>query len=101
MATLRDRLMHDWTLVSVSVDWKAGAVVLALDGPLKASTLVARGVRDFHMPRRFEWGPSVSVNETNGPSAVADGLYRLAIEMQSGDIIEIVAEGFDFPDPQR
>jgi len=43
------------------------------------------------------WGPSVSINKCDGPVAQESGGFRLVIEMQSGDEIELVARQFDMP----
>jgi hypothetical protein len=93
--------MHDWTLRSIIVEWEAGTVTIALTGPTVTATLVGHDVQNLQMPRHFAWGRSVSVNQMDGPTPVADGFFRLSVEMQSGDIIEIVAASFDLPGPQR
>jgi hypothetical protein len=92
-------LMHDWTFQSISVDWKAGTATFSLTWSGNSVALVAHGVRDLHIPRRFDWGPSVSVNKSHGPSPIEDGLLRFSMEMQSGDTIEVVAAKFDLPPP--
>src|ERR1700733_12219254 len=67
-ATVHKRTMHDWTLKSISVEWGSGTATFALAGPITAVTLIGHDVRSPHMPRRFAWRPSVSVNETDGPT---------------------------------
>lgn len=97
--------MHDWTLVSVRFDWGAARATLAFRGPDGvAAAIVADGVRHVDVPHRSEWGPSVSVNRVFGPIEVEeDGrrTRRLAIEMQSGDVIGIVADAFALPHAAR
>jgi hypothetical protein len=51
-------------------------------------SLTVRGVVDVHVPRRNPWGPSVSMNEVSVVEQL-DGLTRLSIEMQSGDVIHV------------
>ena len=92
-------LMHDWTLLSIVYDWKSGQVALQLRrGGSEFVSVAAMGVIDLHVPQRKEWGPSVSVNEVRGPIAEPRGKQVLEIEMQSGDVIRIVASSFNFPE---
>ena len=94
--------MHDWTLVSMLFEWKSGCVTLEFrtDGSNSAE-LTAHGVRELHVPRLNEWGPSISVNGVHGPSDGASGQRELVVEMQSGDRIRIVAASFDVPPSSR
>ena len=90
--------MHDWTLLSIQVDWETGRAELIFRAHLRPSIpLVVRGIVDLHMPRRRDWGPSVSVNTVTGPLMIEGGLQTLEIEMQTGDVIKIVAESFELP----
>jgi hypothetical protein len=92
--------MHDWTLETISIAWKEGVATFTLKGPEKRVKLTAHGVQKISVPRSFDWGPSISVNKTEGPTLADDGLLCFLLEMQSGDTIEIVAAAFDVPDPQ-
>lgn len=90
--------MHDWTLVSLTFDWQGASVTLSLRNPNSETvSLVAENVVNLSMPKRDEWGRSVSVNEVAGPTLQSDGTQTLRIEMQSGDIIEITAGSFVLP----
>lgn len=89
--------MHDWTLNSVTLDWRSGNTRLDLLSPRGEAVLLAHATSEVHVPRRMEWGPSVSINCVHGPAQREDGLFRLAIEMQSGDRIELVAASFTMP----
>jgi len=85
--------------LSVSVDWKAGMARLEFmpfGGGNVPKHIVAKGLSDLRLPRKQPWGPSVSVNSCEGPVEI-DGAYRLSIEMQTGDQIEIVAARFEMP----
>ncbi len=94
--------MHDWTLVSVLFEWKSGSVVLQFrTAQSKSAKLIAHGVSELHVPRLHDWGPSVSVSQVVGPSDDASGRRELDVEMQSGDLIRIVAQSFDFPRATR
>ncbi|HEY1503303.1 MAG TPA: hypothetical protein VGF92_03330 [Stellaceae bacterium] len=90
--------MHDWTLLSILFEWKAGRVVLSFSTH-KAGVveLIAERVFELHVPQANDWGPSTHVNNVKGPLQGAAGRARLEIEMQSGDIIIIEATTFEFP----
>jgi hypothetical protein len=87
--------MHDWTLLSISFDWEAARVtVLLRTHGAVVKTLVANDVVDVKIPKRQEWGPSVSVNTTSEVPSATAATTNLKIEMQTGDVIEIVAGTF-------
>ncbi|HEY5048855.1 MAG TPA: hypothetical protein VII49_12640 [Rhizomicrobium sp.] len=90
--------MHDWILKSVLFEWKLARVIFIFDN-LQAieAKLIAADVVDLHITQRKEWGPSVSVNNLIGPSDLEGGVRKLIIEMQSGDVITIIASAFDIP----
>jgi hypothetical protein len=90
--------MHDWTLTKVEFDWRAARVLIDLKDPTGTSrSLIAEGVQDLHITHRHEWGPSASVNKVSDAEQVSSGLHRIKIEMQSGDVIQIVAQRFELP----
>ncbi len=90
--------MHDWTLISISFNWKGGDATLHfLNSESNSATLLAHGVSMLIVPRKLEWGRSVSVNSVKGPFDLADGKMKIEVEMQSGDVIEIVAETIMLP----
>jgi len=90
--------MHDWTLLTILFEWKSGQVTLAFGKEgTEPAILIAHGVSDLHVPQLKEWGPSVSVNKVLGPSNGPDGQSELKIQMQSGDVIRIVAASFELP----
>jgi hypothetical protein len=89
--------MHDWTLRSLEVDWGAGEVRLCVDSPSGQTGVRAIDLYELRVPRAQAWGPSVSINSVDGPSPQEDGRVRVAIEMQSGDLIEIVARSIEMP----
>ncbi len=95
------QLMHDWTLLSVAVDWKIGQVLLETDSPSGPATVRVLGLRELRVPRAHPWGKSVSINTVEGPSRREDEFSYLRIEMQSGDLIEIVASSFEMPARSR
>ncbi len=92
--------MHDWTLISVSVAWEIGSAefqLIKMGG--ECVSLSAERVIRLVVPHKNEWGPSVSINEVRGPTTVDGGMQKIEIEMQSGDLIEIIAERFHLPSP--
>jgi len=83
--------MHDWSLVSMTFDWKRGVAELTfLTSPENLVYLKAEGVAELDVSRRFPWGKSLSVNEVR-KSITKEMNHRFVIEMQSGDIISIEA----------
>lgn len=90
--------MHDWILNKVAFEWKLARVVLELNDLASAvRALVADGVTKLSDPRKNAWEPSVSVNEVHEIEELPSGLKQLKIEMQSGDVIQIVAAQFAIP----
>jgi hypothetical protein len=87
--------MHDWTLLKVVFDWESAQVTISFRGPgANLKVLVAQGVKDLKIPRMNEWGPSSSVNETSEAQFADSQARHLKIEMQTGDVIEIIAHQF-------
>ena len=91
------RSLHVWQLHSIALDWKSGELRLDLGWESQRYELVAIGLGKLNLPHEFPWGPSNWINEMDGPNKIADGLLELKIEMQSGDVIEIVAKKFTLP----
>jgi len=84
--------LHDATFEALIFLWKHGSARLEFSADLtsKPIHLEARGVFNIAVPRAFPWGPSDSVNDSS-LQPVQDG-KKLSIEMQSGDLLEIVCE---------
>ena len=91
-------IMHDWTLGGLFIDWTRGAVRLELSSRDGARVLTGTGLKSASVPRRYPWGPSSSINGYSGPVRTEEGTSRLVIEMQSGDVIELVADEFAMPE---
>ena len=90
--------MHDWTLVSILTEWSDSTVIVQLrDRHSAPRNLTAHGIRGLSVRQEQTWGPSVSILACEPAIATGDGLYRLTIELQSGDRIDIEAERFDLP----
>lgn len=88
--------MHDWTLSQVAIDWISGSGYLQIRGNGDEHELRFQGARNLVLPREFAWGRSTSINAIEGPKEF-QGKLQLKIDMQSGDVIEIVADSFDIP----
>lgn len=92
--------MHDWTLISIAMEWSSSVVtVKLLDRTSTTREIVAHGIRGISVRRDEPWGPSVSVlgyrfSEKNGG-------IQLQIDIQSGDSIDIEAARIDMPQEAR
>ena len=89
--------MHDWTLLSIVLEWHSGQVTFSFKSEAGPERLIAHSVTELLVSQRNEWGPSVSVNEVRGPSTTDKVLQSLEIEMQSGDILKVTAGSFELP----
>ncbi len=79
--------LHDATLIAIRLNWDDGTCVADLDhGTLGRCVLMFSAVSHLILPRKQDWGRSVSINACSIPSP---GRYE--IEMQSGDLIKIEA----------
>lgn len=89
--------MHDWSLLSLTVDWSIGDARIVVRSPSGDLAILAAELRELHVPRHRPWGPSVSINAVIGPIQEQDGPANLVIEMQSDDRIQIVARTIELP----
>lgn len=91
--------MHDWTLKVLAFDWANGLVTIYFNNRRSQEAfLVAEGTVKLSVPRREEWGGSVSVNDVKGPETLENGNLYLCMEMQSGDKIELEARSISMPE---
>lgn len=87
--------LHDAVLSRVSLEWEQRvfsaevAIFLDCSKPAVPAVLSFDGVRAVRLPCGAPWGPSAFINRQwkLGPKTYA-------IEIQSGDVIEIDADGF-------
>ena len=88
--------MHDWTLVSLIIDWKKSTLVIKfLNNNSLPVDIIFKSIKYINIPKWDEWGESVSVNKFNLKN---DATYKnIEIEMQSGDIINIIANDVIMP----
>jgi hypothetical protein len=82
--------LHDSTLVSIEMSWKEARCKMTLILSTGKHLLEFANVTMVRIPRETPWGPSASVNGASVKDRV------VAIEMQSGDTIEIVARDVEF-----
>ncbi len=84
--------LHDAIFKTLLFVWKEGTARLEFSADFTSARiqLEARGVSKVAVPRAFPWGPSDSVNTSNLRDG-EDG-KRLMIEMQSGDLLEIICD---------
>jgi hypothetical protein len=79
--------LHDATLVAVRVNWADGTCIVEVDHwTLGICLLTFSLISHLTLPRKQDWGRSVSINSFSMPSS---GRYE--IEVQSGDVIIIEA----------
>lgn len=91
-------MMHDWTIKLLKVIWKESTVIITFeDSNSHEVDLIIKGLTDLKIPKKDDWGESDSVNEIEGPILLDNGKNYLAIEIQSGDKIEIEADSISMP----
>ncbi len=81
--------LHDATFIGLEVDWASGKLRCTFDVGINEKVMVhllAHGLTSLNYPRKHPWGPSIFVNSVR-TDKFEKGI-RLAIEMQSGDVIE-------------
>lgn len=83
--------MHDWTLVSLLINWKESSLTIKLlNNNSTPVDIILEGIKSVSIPKWDEWGESISVNTFN---VTDDYTYKtMEIEMQSGDIIKAIAD---------
>lgn len=90
--------MHDWTLVSIQTEWKNANILITFRNESSEEvTLTAEKFTNLHIPKRDEWGESISVNEVSEVKQLPDGNHQITIEMQSGDVLSIEAAKIHLP----
>jgi galactose mutarotase-like enzyme len=85
--------LHDASLIQVIVDWGGGLLSCRLNAKEGHVILEAHSMQKLECPRFNPWGPSVSINEVK--TYDIDSGIRITMEMQSGDIIDIICASFN------
>lgn len=84
--------LHDAILRTINVDWAGRSCVLTMAmSESGSSQLIFSGITELFLPRHEPWGRSVSVN-----SLTSSGPTKFEIEMQSGDVLSVVAANWQF-----
>ena len=90
--------MHDWTLLNVNFRWEDGELEIKFKNQdSKVVSLISKDTKNLILPKKDDWGKSASVNEVKGPLLIGGNLKKIEIEMQSGDIIEILSSEIIMP----
>ena len=87
--------LHDATLLSLAFDWSMSelrCLVRLVSSGSQTICIVFREVRLAKIPAGHPWGKSSSIN--SWVQAGIDAGVAVRIEMQSGDVIEVLAERF-------
>lgn len=85
--------LHDAVLLSIEHRWgekRLRCVFLPVSREPRPLTLIFDGVTEVHIPAMEPWGASNSVNTVTCDDQ--RGVFDFAIEMQSGDLIQINAK---------
>jgi len=91
-----DLPLHDSVVSSIHLHWAEHRVEILLSvfvekgQTARPYRLQFHGVSNFEAPHTAPWGESASIN------GVSEGAGKFELEMQSGDVINIEAEGFSF-----
>ena len=91
---INESAFHDASLETITLDWPNGTVELQLKTAKGLCFIRGFGVTRLLCPRVQEWGPSISINQIRTPRNVGDQ-FLLEIEMQSGDVVQVQASGFE------
>ena len=91
-------MLHDCPLTSINLDWASGALTIRLKRHVESEDLIqAVGLKRLSLSRLEAWGPSECIDDLTRLPKTSDGLYAIEIRMQSGDLIEIVADEIRLP----
>lgn len=88
---------HDWVLESIEVEWMSRKVFIHVRGPNKKGAIECKGFSIVTVPREESWGPSESVYCLKQHKDDATSAQAVDIEMQSGDVISVVADEITLP----
>ena len=78
------------------IDWEKSTLVIKfLNNNSLPVDIIFKSIKYINIPKWDEWGESVSVNKFNLKN---DATYKnIEIEMQSGDVINIIANDVIMP----
>ena len=96
MRRIENLPLHDAIVDSINVNWVTKEVVINLKVFSKKGenaiphSLIFKQVKSIKIPHESPWGESESINSASVESGICQ------IEMQSGDVISILAKDFRF-----
>jgi hypothetical protein len=97
--------LHDSIFIDVKMDWETAIVQMRFQLPQETGepdlpfvVIEAVEVTDLKCPRQLPWGPSIFVNSASLKMLPIGKL--LTIEIQSGDVLEVVCGGISVSDPR-
>src|SRR5438128_4584782 len=93
--------LHDWSLLSLSYDWKTATATFHVRWDSVERQLVGLNATELSVPHSAPWGPSVSINTVEGPTLEETGDFTLKIQMQSGDVISLRAASIELRESDR
>ena len=91
--------LHDASLLGMSMDWSTGELTIVIRTWNGTVTLTASGTTLFVCPRAQPWGRSVSIHHATYTAGAEPESAALEIEMQSGDLLRVLAASFTISGP--
>lgn len=85
---------HDFILLNLDIDPSAGHLCITLRGPEGEVLIRVHQWLDLFVTNNAPWGRSDQVFELSADQT--DGLWSLAVTLQSGDIIRAIGKRIEF-----
>ena len=98
---LHPESLHDATLLKIELDWATGEVLISIRASIENTAeskkyfIKCSNFSLINIPRIFEWGASNSINEV-----IIRENKELALELQSGDTIQLIGESISMIDSE-
>ena len=90
---------RDHTFVDLHFEWKRSTVTIRIKtSPDQVASVLVREVVELRATHNDSWGPSVFVYDL-GVAKRLDGNVTLSIQMQSGDVLEVIGRSVEEQDP--
>lgn len=88
---------HDWTLLGLHFEWGSRNVKIDVLTPGGSRKIEGRSVVHISVPAELTWGPSSSILNLEVVKRLGSENLDLLIQMQSGDLIQIIGSDFELP----
>lgn len=89
-----DTDFHDWSLLSIITNMYLREITIKLRGQNnKIKIIKIKSCNSINIPMINPWGPSEQINKTIIGNL--ENHLKFIIEMQSGDLIEIITDGYE------